>query len=260
MGGFFAGLLGIGGGIVFIPVLTYFFKKLGITDPDLTKAFLANSFFAIIFSGISGSIKQFKVGHFYPKQVIYTSVGAIITSLLVSKLIAMGSWYDNTRFTFFFIAVLVFLNIRLYIHRKNETSLDVRGIPSWKFILTGIFTGGFAALSGLGGGFIMVMLFVQWLQADIKQSTAISTGTIPFITLPLTIYYMVQQPVNYPPEVTHIGFIIIYAIIPLIIGVLVATPSGVTLSRKLNPATIKTLFILLSAVIITKMAYNIIWH
>ena len=259
-GGFFAGLLGIGGGIVFIPVLTYFFKKVGITDPDLTKAFLANSFFAIIFSGISASYKQYRAGKFYPKQVIITSVGAVSASLLVSWLIGLSNWYSKEKFAVFFIAVLILLNIRLFLKRHQEASVQIESIAISKFVIIGIITGIFAALSGLGGGFIMVMLFMQWLQADIKQSTAVSAGTILLISIPLTVYYMIQQPVNFPPGLYHVGYIVVIAIIPMIAGVMLFTPLGVRVAHKSSPLTLKMLFIALSLVIIAKMLYEMVWH
>jgi uncharacterized membrane protein YfcA len=258
LGGFFAGLLGIGGGIVFIPVLTYYFTKTGITDPDLTRAFLANSFFAIIFSGISASIRQYKMGHFYPKPVLYISIGAVITSLFVSRLISMGDWYNKESFTIFFISVLVFLNIRLYIQRKKETALNANSFTAGKFIFIGALTGAFAALSGLGGGFIMVMLCVQWLHIDIKQATAVSNGTIPLISIPLVVYYMIQQPVQFPPQLFHIGYIAVYSLLPVIAGVLLFSPLGVRTASLLQQKTIKMVFICFSIMIIIKMLLEIV--
>ncbi len=257
LGGFFAGLLGIGGGMVFIPVLSYFFIKMGVTDPDLTKAFIANSFFAIIFSGISASIKQYKNGQFFPREVLATSFGAIASSLFVSWLISIGHWYNKLIFSVFFISVLIFLNIRLFIQRNKETILKVNTFTLGKFIVIGVLTGAFAALSGLGGGFIMVMLFVQWLEIDIKEATAVSTGTIPLISIPLVLYYMVQQPLNFPPGIFHIGFIMVFALLPLIAGVLLVSPLGVNTANRIKPQTLKKVFIVFSALIIIKMLIEI---
>ena len=50
IGGFLSGFLGVGGGIVYVPILDYFLTKLGFTDGDLVNAILANSLFTIIFS------------------------------------------------------------------------------------------------------------------------------------------------------------------------------------------------------------------
>ncbi len=258
LGGFFAGLLGIGGGMVFIPVLSYFFIQMGIIDPDLTKAFIANSFFAIIFSGISASIKQYKSGQFFPREVLATSAGAIAASLFVSWLISLGHWYSKAIFSIFFIAVLIFLNVRLFIQRNKETVLKIKNFAVGRFIMIGILTGTFAALSGLGGGFIMVMLFVQWLKIDIKESTAVSTGTIPLISIPLVLYYMIQQPQSYPAGIFHIGYIMVFALLPLIAGVVLVSPLGVSTANRIKPQTLKKVFIVFSALIILKMLLEIV--
>ena len=50
IGGFMSGLIGVGGGIIFVPILTYFLSRLGYADEVLVKAVLANSLFAIIFN------------------------------------------------------------------------------------------------------------------------------------------------------------------------------------------------------------------
>ena len=55
-----SGLIGVGGGIIFVPILTYFLSRLGYADEVLVKAVLANSLFAIIFTGGTISFKQFR--------------------------------------------------------------------------------------------------------------------------------------------------------------------------------------------------------
>ncbi len=258
LGGFFAGLLGIGGGLIFIPMLTYYCHAIGVSDADITKTFLANSFFAIVFSGITSSVKQYSMGQFFPKQVLITSASAIAFSLFVSWLIGIGDWYNKERFTVLFILVLIMLNIRLFIHRKQDTSTSILTFSNDKFIITGLIAGVFAALSGLGGGFIMVMLFVQWLKIDIKQASAVSTGTIPFIATPLVIYYMIHQPTNFPEGVFHVGYILVYAMLPVIAGVIACSSLGVYVASKMSQVKIKLIFIFFSILIIAKMVFEII--
>ena len=65
-GGFMSGYLGVGGGIIYVPVLDYFLSKY-FHDTELVKAVLANSLFVIMFSAAVASYKQYKLGNLYFK-------------------------------------------------------------------------------------------------------------------------------------------------------------------------------------------------
>ena len=104
----------------------------------------------------------------------------------------------------------------------------------------------------------MVMLFVQWLKIDIKQASAVSTGTIPFIATPLVIYYMIHQPTNFPEGVFHVGYILVYAMLPVIAGVIACSSLGVYVASKMSQVKIKLIFIFFSILIIAKMVFEII--
>ena len=62
-GAFVAGFLGVGGGIIYIPILQHFLSKLNLPDDILVKAILANSLFVIIFSGSVATYKQLYLVH-----------------------------------------------------------------------------------------------------------------------------------------------------------------------------------------------------
>ena len=80
VGAFLSGFLGVGGGIVYIPILDYFLSKLGFSDDNLVKAILANSLFTIIFSGSVSSYKQYKLGNFYPREIFYTAITGVLAA------------------------------------------------------------------------------------------------------------------------------------------------------------------------------------
>jgi uncharacterized membrane protein YfcA len=68
LGGFMSGLLGVGGGIIFVPVIDYYLQKQGINGHLLVNLILANSLATIVFTGAAGSIKQFKLGKLLSKR------------------------------------------------------------------------------------------------------------------------------------------------------------------------------------------------
>ena len=169
LGGFLSGLLGVGGGIVFVPVISTVLVSIGLEDPDLAKYILANSFAATFFAGAISSYKQYKLNSFYPRQILLVSLLAIPTSLGLTYFIAKGSWYSKDTFSIFFIILLVFMLYR-FIKSKKSGNLDIKDVKTAKFPFVGLFTGIISALSGLGGGIIMVPMFTQYAKLNIKKA------------------------------------------------------------------------------------------
>jgi uncharacterized protein len=70
--GILAGLLGIGGGIILVPLLV----TLGYT----TVQAVATSSLVIVISSISGSLQNWRMGYFDLQRVVYLGLPAIITA------------------------------------------------------------------------------------------------------------------------------------------------------------------------------------
>jgi len=87
IGGFMAGMLGVGGGIIFVPILTWYFHKLGMADHDIVKYTLANSILLVFVSGISGIIRQKKTGTWDFKRTLIIGIPGAITALIWSYFI-----------------------------------------------------------------------------------------------------------------------------------------------------------------------------
>ena len=74
VGGFISGLLGVGGGIIFVPILSTVLATIGYGDEELAKYILANSFAATFFAGAVSTLKQYKLNSFYPKRILKTAL------------------------------------------------------------------------------------------------------------------------------------------------------------------------------------------
>jgi uncharacterized membrane protein YfcA len=74
LGGFLAGIMGVGGGLVFIPVLTFIFNQFDLlSNTEIVRFTLANSIALVFISGISGVYRQYKMGIYNPIESL--SVG-----------------------------------------------------------------------------------------------------------------------------------------------------------------------------------------
>lgn len=259
--GFLSGLLGVGGGIILVPLFTHFLRTAGVEGDVLVKCVLANSMFAIVFTGLSASFNQYKQHTYYLRPVLSTAIAGVISSLVVTYLITLGSWYNKEMFAMVFITLLVLITLRTFLKTGTQThTTDMNQISLQKFSTVGFGTGIITALSGLGGGIIMVPAFSSVFKIDFKKAISISTGVIPFFALPLTAFYLINQPVSFPEALFHIGHVVPQFIIPLGIGVIISSKWGVLAGLQFSETVLKLCMLALIVLVTIKMLWEAFAH
>ncbi len=161
--GILAGLLGIGGGTILVPMLVAW----GYTPLQS----VATSSMAILITAISGSIQNWRMGFFRPEQVLLLGFPALVTAQI-------GVFLANRiqpSILLFAFGLLLLLNIYLVDLRKQLTA---KNSENQQPILTGGTAGILAGLFGVGGGVIMVPLQILLLNEPIKVAIQTSLGVI----------------------------------------------------------------------------------
>ncbi len=169
--GVIAGLLGIGGGIITIPLLV----TLGYTPVQA----IATSSLAIVITSISGSVQNWWMGYFDFKRVIYLGIPAFLTT-------GIGVYFANkipSYIILFTFGIILLANIYLIELRKQLSFKEIENTaPVFNPLVSKIGTGGaagiLAGLFGLGGGTIMVPLQMLLLGEEIKVAIQTSLGVI----------------------------------------------------------------------------------
>ncbi|MBC1242242.1 sulfite exporter TauE/SafE family protein [Nostoc sp. 2RC] len=174
--GVIAGLLGIGGGIVTIPLLV----TLGYAPIQA----IATSSVAIVITSISGSLQNWWMGYFDWKRVFYLGIPAFLTT-------GIGVYFGNkipSHVILFTFGIILLINIYL-IDLRKQLSLKQKEdtAPIFNPLVSKIGTGGaagiLAGLFGLGGGTIMVPLQMLLLGEEIKVAIQTSLGVIVITAL-----------------------------------------------------------------------------
>lgn len=256
-GGFLSGFLGVGGGIVYVPILDYFLSKLGLTDDNLVKGILANSLFVIIFSGSVSSYKQYRLGNFYPKEILTTALPGVITAVGMALLIRSGSWYDKSVFNYVFAGMLLVIALKMFISRSSDQPAGENGkinVPG--YAATGFFAGIITAMSGLGGGVVMTPVFTDLLKQNIKKASSISNGVIPFFAISVGILNLTGNPAIRVHE-WQAGYIIFPVVLPMIIASFIFAPIGVNTSQRSSQSTIRITFAFFISLVLLKTVYAI---
>jgi hypothetical protein len=185
--GILAGLLGIGGGTVMVPIL------LALGYPPIQA--VATRSLAIIITSLSGSWQNWRMGYLDMRRVVFLGVPAIVT-------VQLGVWVANNlpaQLLLFAFAGLLTINLFLVGVRKSlarredaQSERAARINPTLARILTGSIAGFMAGLLGVGGGVIMVPLQMVLLGEPIKRAIQTSLGVIVLTAIAATIGHAVQ--------------------------------------------------------------------
>ena len=255
LGAFISGFLGVGGGIIYIPVLDYFLKKAGMNDDMLVKGILANSLFTIIFSGSVSSYNQYKQGNFFPKQILQTAIPGMLTAFVITYLIKNGDWYNKTVFNYLFASMLFVIVVRMF-SSKSKTHTVEKESPALHYQITGFFAGIVTAFSGLGGGVVMTPVFTDIMKQSIKKASSISNGVIPLFAIVLGIYNLSDLPPQYISN-WQVGYIVLPVVFPLIISTFIFAPMGVRAAQKTPQQIIRMVFASFASIVFIKLIYEI---
>ena len=171
--GLLAGLLGIGGGVLMVPVLLLF----GFNVDQAA----ATSLLAILVTATTGSIQNWRMGYLRPKQVLMLAVPAI--ALVIVGTEVGGLLAEHWRRAAF--GSLLLSNIYLVGLKKRVVSevAPKQLNPLAARLITGGTSGFMAGLFGVGGGVIMVPLQVLLLHSGLKEAVRNSLGVIVLTSL-----------------------------------------------------------------------------
>ncbi len=253
VGGLLAGLLGIGGGLVIVPMLTFIFTSQGLAHEHILHMALGTSLASILFTSISSMISHHKRG-----AVVWAVVGKITPGILVGTFV--GAWIASMLSTNFlkgfFGIFLLYVATQMLMGMKPKPTRDIPGT-------TGIFCAGgiigvFSSLVGIGGGTLSVP-FLAW--CNIKIHKAI--GTSAAIGLPIAVagslgYIVNGMGVQGLPEFS-LGFINLKALLGIVTASVLTAPFGAKLAHSLPIDKLKKIFALLLYIVGTKMLASIIF-
>ncbi|MBT3300778.1 MAG: sulfite exporter TauE/SafE family protein [Bacteroidetes bacterium] len=256
VGGLIAGLLGVGGGVIYVFILSFYLEKLGIVkDIDQVRFILSNSFFAIFFASVFGSIQQFRNKNYHLKEVLLTATTAILVSASITIIILTGDWYTKQKFTLVFVSILFLLIVKMLLTLRKKNTAFKDHIPKKIYPLAGFFMGLFSGFSGLGGGVITVPLLSDISKLKIKKATSISLGVMPFMSVVSVLIYSLSQSHS---GSNAFGYLYPQITIPMVVGVIIMAPQGVKLARRLSDTFIRILFISILLLVTIRMLSTIL--
>lgn len=249
-GGFLAGLLGIGGGMILVPFLVLLLEWQGVPVALQMKVAVATSLATIVFTSISSlhahhrraAVRWSVALGFAPGIALGALIGARIASALPAALL-----------TLLFAGFVGYSATQLLLDRKPNPG---RRLPS-PLGLTGVgaVIGAISALVGAGGAFLSVP-FMIWCNLPAHQAV----GTAAALGLPIalagTVGYLISVPPidGLPPGL--LGYVYLPALAALASASVLTAPLGARVSHALNVAQLKRAFALLLYAIAASMLWR----
>ncbi|UCD84878.1 MAG: sulfite exporter TauE/SafE family protein [Deltaproteobacteria bacterium] len=185
--GFLAGLLGIGGGIVIVPILMWVYPASGFPEETVVHLSLGTSLAVIIFTTLSATLGHNRNGNVNWNQVLPLALSGVISALLGSFLAAK---VEGNVLKILFGVLEIIIGFRLFYSKPILSSGKTLKSSLGAFFLVGGLSGLFSSFFGVGGGIIAVPLMLILLSLPAHLAIGNSCSMIVFISLFGTLGYI----------------------------------------------------------------------
>ncbi|TNF92050.1 MAG: sulfite exporter TauE/SafE family protein [Gammaproteobacteria bacterium] len=245
-----AGLLGIGGGTIIVPVLVLVFVAEGVHPDILIKVAIGTSLATIVVTAISSIWMHHRKGAVRWPLVKVMTPGVIIGSLLGAALadIIPAMWLS--------IAFIIFV-CGVSVQMAIGTVQGKHGLPSvWGLRAVSMVVGVISALMGIGGGALHVPYF-SWCGVPVKHSIA----TAAAIGLPLAVASSAgfiiagMNEANLPPH--SLGYVNLPAFGGIVTASIIFAPLGAKLAHMLPDIVLKRFFAIFLFILAMRMTYDL---
>jgi len=251
--GFLGGFLGVGGGILLIPLLTFWaFPALNVSPEVIIHLAFGTSLAIIIPASLSSALAHARGGNVVAKLVILLSITGILGSFLGSTLAATLS---GPILKALFGIVLILTSAQMILQRKaagegGESFVVPDRIPT---LIVGFLVGVFSGFFGLGGGALAIPLMVRFLKIPIHKAMGISITFVFFAAIVGTLGYVIHGwgHADLPPY--SLGFIHLVAWVAAGIPSIFLAQWGAKVSRRTQPVRLRRAFALLLLIVGIRM-------
>jgi uncharacterized membrane protein YfcA len=173
--GFLAGLFGIGGGVLLVPLFLFVFPRIGFPADTLVHTALGTSLAIILPTAISATFGHRKRGNVDWHIVAWLALASIGGAALGSSLASLVS---GAALKGCFGAMLVAIGLKFFLLHPHLPPIETEARPIGRLLLVGFVGGFFSSFFGIGGGVVTVPLMVILLRLPIHLAVGCSSAMI----------------------------------------------------------------------------------
>lgn len=247
--GFLAGLLGVGGGIVIVPMLSYVFLQQGYSAESVVHLAVGTSIATIAVTSMSalrahhrrGSVEWAVFRNLAPWLVVGAVVGG-----------AVADYFSTRQLLLLLAALELFVATQLAFSFGMSTG---RSMPSrLGLAVMGLTVGSISTTAGVGGGVLLVPLFL-WFSMPIRTAVGTSSACGFPISVAGGLVFLSYGFTESVHEAWSFGYVHLPAFIGIALASVVAAPFGVSAAHRLPIRWLRRVF----AVFLFILAARILW-
>ncbi|ADU96070.1 sulfite exporter TauE/SafE family protein [Thermovibrio ammonificans] len=244
--GFVAGLFGIGGGVILVPLFWFFFQKIGVPQELSFKLAVATSLSVIAVSTLFSTVSHILKGSYPLKEaakLLIFSLPGVLAGVLLAHYLPVKALKN------IFGIFLVITGVKLLLSGRGSRKLRVKErviVP-----LTVVLSGFLSSLLGIGGGVVVNSILFSVEGIKVERTVAIaSAASFLNALLGAALYLMV------PAEKVlccQVGLVYVPGAVLVACGSLIGVKLGLRVLRGLNQHHLKKLFAVMLLVIAAKI-------
>ncbi len=236
-----AGLLGIGGGVILVPLFLWSFQLIGIDAQVVVHSAFATSLATIIPTAVSNTWGHNKLGNVCRRHVLFLAIGAVIGAV-------SGAWIASLlsggvlKMAFGVMQLAVAAKLLL---GKQPEAHGERREGSGLLLFTGFVGGLFSSFFGIGGGVIAVPLMVLLLRFPMHLAVGNSSALIIVSSLMGTCSYVFLGWGELALKNGFCGYVFLPAVLMVVPFALLGSRIGVSLAGRFSQRRMIRIFALL---------------
>lgn len=245
--GFFAGMLGIGGGAIIVPLLAAMFEWQALPRDHVVHLAVGTAMATILFTSVSSVLAHARRGGVRWDLAKALTPGILFGGLAGALLAGKFSTFGLA----VFFAIFVYLNAtNMFLDLKPKPARQTPG-PLGMFI-AGTIISGLSALVAIGGA-VLSIPFLVWCNVSLLSAIGTASAIGFPIALGGTVGYVLtgMQHAGLPPY--SFGFIYLPALVGVSIGSVLTAPLGAKAAHSLPTKLLRRIFAVLLFVLATRM-------
>lgn len=236
--GFFAGLFGIGGGLIIIPCLYLLFNYLGYDAKVIMHLCIGTAMASIIISSLSSAL-----AHYKRKAIIWQIVKYLVPTMMIGAVVGAGI---ADALSYYYLQLLIGL-FAIWTAYKMIMSAKAEGLQSmnlpetWKMSTAGGLIGMASSIFGIAGGSIIVPYLNRY---GVVMQNAVATSAACGVPISIMgalsyLWFGSQQQI----DIAHtFGYIHVYAFLGISIASFITAKFGVKVAHAISASRLKKYF------------------